>query len=391
MSDLPGSSSNSVILATPSDDERIRSWTAFHADFGTGSTLAQYIDRQRAYTQTIPLAINGAVAPWILTTNNSESESEPRPLLSACETIRKRALYRDPSTGAVKDVSAHALSVVFTPIEARRRGYAGRMTSLVSEMLAQQHKTKPEAAQFSYLYSAIGSDFYKKNGGWQAAAENSLLEFDVAGASLEEDSSSGSAVDVTDDMLPGLAARDEELLRAELALPPSDPSKIRMAFCPDMLTLGSMYVREDRVLGRFAGRKPTVRGAVHGQDGKRIWALWMRCRYPAGKDGTPEKYRLHLLRLAMEDRSSLSEDDLVEGLRGVFAVALREAKAWNCDVIDTWNPSEEIREVVQRRLPELGAKMVERHESDIACLRWFGEDCEAKDIDWVANERYAWC
>lgn len=303
--------------------------------------------------QSAYLARNGDVASWILT--SAKSEPEPRPLLSACQTIRKRALYRDPSTGDVKEVFAHALSAVFTPLEARRRGYAGRMSTLVSEELARQHKMNPESAQFSYLYSAIGPDFYAQNGGWHPVAENSHMEIDVLQVNELGEDGKANVVDVTDGMLPPLLARDEELLRAQLAIPNAeDPHRIRMAFCPDLALFQSIYLAEDRLLGDYVGKAPAVRGAVYtSSSGSRVWALWRRTRYPTRDDETPETYRLHFLRLVVEDRSKLSEDDLVEGLRGVFAVALREARTWNCSVVDTWNPNSEISSLLQARILKL--------------------------------------
>lgn len=384
MSSLPDSCSPDIVLATPTDAERTQIWTACYAASAGDSTLDQFIKRQRSYTQTTQLALSGDVSPWVLTTS---AGSEPRPLLSACDTVRKRALYRDPSTGIVKDVSAHGLSTVFTPIETRRRGYAGLMARMVSQSFAQQHKTKPEVAQFGFLYSGIDPAFYAQNGGWRAVPEKTHLEFDVAEGSVF--AADMAAKDITDEMLPALAARDEELLREQLATPNAD--KIRIAFCPDVATLDYIYAREDRVMAQFVGKAPTVRGAVYGEDGARVWALWMRFRYPAGEDGSPVKYRLHFLRLVVEDRSRMSEEELVKGLRGVFAVALREAKAWNCETVDTWNPSAEISELVQTKLPELGARYGRRQPGDAACLLWFDSDVDVEDIDWVANERYAWC
>lgn len=384
---LPDGFSGNLVLATASHDEQIQARTASHALFGAGSTLNQFIEHQLSTY----LGHNGDVASWILT--NSKSESKPRLLLSACQTIRKRALYRDPSTGDVTEVFAHALSAVFTPLDARRCGYAGRMTSLISEELARQHEMNPESAQFSYLYSAIGPEFYAQNGGWRPVAENAHIEIEVLNVNGLEESGKANVVDVTDDVLPTLLARDAELLRAQIALPyDGDPRRVKVAFCPDPALFQSIYMSEDRMLSDYLGKAPTVRGAVYtSSSGTRVWALWRRTRYRAREDGTPEKYRLHFLRLVVEDRSKLSEEELVEGLRGVFAVAMREAKIWNCDTVDTWNPSPDICDLVQERIAELRAKLVAREQGDVACLLWLGHGSDGRDIDWVANERYAWC
>lgn len=383
MAALPDASSPELILAEPTRDEKVVTWTAVHAAFGAGFEVQTFINLFTKGEQTA-IARDGGLSPRILTTRTSGDA--PRPVLSSCATLRKRALYYDPTTGSVKDVFAHSLVEVFTLPENRSRGYGGRITQMVAESLAQQHAADAASAQFSMLHSSIGREYYARYG-WHPK-DNEQLEIDTPAALALPTSSYVS--DVTDEMVPALAARDEELLRAELAQKQGSSDRIRVALVPDVPTFDWHFKREDTMQMHVVGKTPTVRGAIYEnpeKPGARVWAIWARSRFSAEKDNGDFRF----LRLVVEDKNKLSEDELVNALKGIFAVAGREAKAWGCCVVEMWNPSLEIRGLIEKRMPELGAKIVVREKTEIASLLWLGEGADGRDVDWVANEWYGWC
>lgn len=387
MTSLPDVKSPSVVLANPTRDELRQTWRATHPSWGPGLTLDQYLERE-AYLLTTPLAKDGGLTPWILTDTASAT---PRPVLSSCETIKKRAVVADPA-GRLTDVTAHGVASVFTYSECRSRGYAGRMMALLGEELARQEQASPGAAGFSILFSDIGPKFYA-NHQWMPIG-NSHVEFPVA-AAAPLSATPAHITEIDDSQLPALTARDEEVLRAQLSQPlASGSSKIRAAVMPDLNTFEWQYRREDHMLRHFLGRDPSVRGALYtppGEGGaaRRIWGLWVRTRY-GGAEGHPVITIMHFLRFVVEDEAATTDAELAAALEGIMAVAQREAAAANCNSVEMWNPSARVLAAFNEKLPQLQCKVVERDMYNLCSFRWFGSG-SVDNVEWVANEKFEWC
>ncbi|EGX96239.1 GNAT family acetyltransferase, putative [Cordyceps militaris CM01] len=387
-SPLPGAHDPSVVLAVADRDEQRQAWHASHPSWGGGLTLDQYCAREEDLLTTA-LARDGGLTPWILT----DAASGPRRILSSCETLRKRAVVARPD-GTLTDVTAHGVASVFTEPACRSRGYAGRMMALLGEELARREQTDPGAAAFSVLFSDIGPTFYA-NHQWMPVG-NTHLEFPVAAEPPSSTVPPAHITELGDGHLAALAARDEQLLRAQLGTPFADSSSttVRAAILPDLATLRWQYRREDHMLRHFLGRAPRVRGALYtpppGGSERRVWGLWARSRYGGGADGDPVVTVLHFLRLVVEDEAATADEALAEALAGIMAVARREAAEASCRRIEMWNPSERVRAAFRDRLPQLEGKVVERDTSNLASLRWFGAG-SVDNVEWVANERFEWC
>lgn len=383
---LPAATSPSVVLVQANPQQQEASWRANHSSWAASLTVEQHIERE-TWLLSIPLNRNGGLVPWILS-DTSCSDSD-RPPLSSLETIRKPAIYRDPKDGVVKDVTAYGIASVFTLKEYRGRGYASKLMDQIGSELASRQAASPGAAQFSILFSDIGPKFYAKSG-WIPRGNTHL---EVKTDTTAEFAASPDVKDITDDMLPELAARDEQIVRALVAQP---SSKCRVAVLPSVDSLNWHFYREDYIMNTIHGRKPTVRGAVWTSptdSAVRVWGLFKRTRYDGvGDDGVQVLIDvIHFMRLVIDDeKGSLSDDELAQALKGIFAVANREAKDWGCKSYDTWNPSERIRNVVTEKLPELGAEFVQRDKFEIASIKWFGNESD-DDVEWVANEKYCWC
>ncbi|TFB00521.1 Lysine acetyltransferase [Trichoderma ghanense] len=384
---LPPSTSPTITLTNPTPQERTRTWLYNQTEWGNSLTVPAYLEREE-YLLSIPLARNGGITNWILTDSASPlQDGGERPVLAACETLRKRALVRDPAAadGAVRDVWAYGVASVFTNKAFRGRGYAGKMMELLRGYMAGQHRETGEPA-FSVLFSDIGKQFYAKHG-W-IPLENTQIEYRVRENPPEPDPSSNVTL-LGEEHLAQLAERDEELLRKEIAKPNSaDPSKVRVAVIPDLDALQWHFYRESFICNAAFGRKPSVHGALYTSPstGSRVWAWFERNHY--GGPEKPEKNLLSFLRFVIEDES-ISDAELSEAVVGIFRVAEKEAKDWKCSKVEIWNPNARVRKVAEAAT-EFQTTFVVRQDKNLASLNWFGEG-STEDLDWVANERFEWC
>jgi hypothetical protein len=233
---------------------------------------------------------------------------------------------------------------------------------------------------FSVLYSDIGKTFYARHG-W-APFESAHVSFrPVEGATAE--GQVARAIGYHE--LAELCAVDEKLLRADLARRGRGDGKTHVALLPELDALLWHLMREDYMTKSIFGKTPAVRGAVAGERGKRVWAVWMRGYYGGLKK--LEANVFHVLRVVVEDPEQ-PEEELVAGFRSIVQIAQHEAAEWKTQDIQVWNPTPKIRGLVEKCGIE--SEFVNRDNNSIASLRWYGEEPTA-ELDWVANEKYAWC
>ncbi|KAL2121163.1 hypothetical protein VTJ04DRAFT_5190 [Mycothermus thermophilus] len=184
--DLPDASSPELVLVHPTPAELARTWRHTYPKWGSALPREQdYLERE-AYLTTAPLGRDGGLTRWILTVRGMKPGE--RPILSSCESLRKRAVVARPQKNKKKvngtteedkksgeeevvvvDGIAHAIGSVFTEPAYRGRGYASRMMREVGEKLRtwQAERTGSPRTLFSVLYSDIGKHFYSRHG-WAA-------------------------------------------------------------------------------------------------------------------------------------------------------------------------------------------------------------------------------
>jgi hypothetical protein len=233
---------------------------------------------------------------------------------------------------------------------------------------------------FSVLYSDIGKRFYAKHG-W-APFESAHVSFrPVEGAAGGGEGQVARPIGYHE--LAELCAVDERLLRADLARRAT--GKTHVALLPELDALLWHLMREDYMTKCIFGKTPAARGAVAGEPGKRVWAVWMRGYYGGLKK--MEGNTLHVLRVVVEDPEQ-PDEELVDGFRSIVQMAQHEAAEWKTQDVQVWNPTPKLRGLVEK----CGVKFefVNRDKDSIASLRWYGEEPTA-ELDWVANEKYAWC
>jgi GNAT superfamily N-acetyltransferase len=376
---LPSVTSPSLIITNPTTSERERVWKGTHPQWGAALKLDDYIAREYDNTKA-PLARNGGLTSWILTDGNLKPDE--RPILSSCETYKKRALVSDTDdNGKVRDGTAHGVASVFTIPEYRKRGYGRKMISLLADELRSRQQKNEGDAVFSVLWSDVGPDFYGAIG-WKAF-RSTYLEFPVKDTLPPADP---AVKPLTLDDVLELAARDEEIVRNKVA---SSISAASAAVIPDKDTIGWHMNRANFMCNRIFSRTPTIRGALYTPPeapNSRIWASWT-CSFYGGLD-QPAKNIVRILRLAIEDES-ISDEALAKGIEAIAGFAQKEAKEWLCSKVELWNPEERIKRVTEN-IQSLDVKFVVRENEHLSSMNWFGKDPN-QEVEWIANERFAWC
>lgn len=360
------------ILTNPTEEERLRCWKGSHPLWGAALTLDGYIEREQRQLD-IPLARNGGLTNWILT--EAESPNGPRPVLSSCETLKKRALVKGRD-GTIREGTAHGVASVFTPPELRGRGYAKTMTRELAKTLEKREKDNRGDAMFSVLYSDIGKQFYAINKWFPYASTHAAFP-----ASTDEPASPDALKILSFDDLPPLVAADERIVRKEIARP--SPTGVRVAILPDLDQIHWHLYREGFVCDQLFSRRPTAHGALYTTPGgARVWAIWTHSY--SGTVAQPERNTVYFLRFVVEE--GVQDEELREALGPIVAVARKQAADWACASVQMWNPDDRVKVAAEN----LGAKYVVRETDSIASLRSFG-DVPSMGVDWVVNEKYAWC
>lgn len=148
--ELPDVNSPNIKLVTATPEEAYEQQIANSIEWKGALPLEAYLRRETMLSQTA-LTRDGGLTSWALV---HESEAG-RTVLSACETIKKRALVvRD---GKVREVVCHGVCSVFCPPDNRGKGYASRMIVDLGEKLnTWQVDEDNKEILFSVLWSDIG-------------------------------------------------------------------------------------------------------------------------------------------------------------------------------------------------------------------------------------------
>ncbi|ORY58170.1 uncharacterized protein BCR38DRAFT_489647 [Pseudomassariella vexata] len=400
LTDLPQAESPDLILTHPTPDEKRHTWERNWAEWGGGLSLDDYLIRE-PYLTTIPLAANGGMAHWILTTttSNSSSAEQDRLVFSSVESLRKRALVTDPETGLVSEEVAYGIGSVYTAEQFRGKRYASRMLGILVERLREaggvanegnENGAREKGAVASALWSDIGKQFYGKKGWLAFASRHVTFPFSSESVSVvnggKEKNGNKEAKPITYENLESFCKLDELVLRAKMAS--GGKGKARFAFIPDYDAMRWHLYRDD-IIARLRQIKDEgrsmVKGAYSGPEGKRVWATWSRSYNKDAQDS--KNNTLCILRLGVEDES-VPVDELARSFREVMEVAEEEARYWNLGKIELWNPNGVVKDVVDKC--GLDHEWVDRDTDSIPSLKWYGKG-RTEDVEWVANEKYCWC
>ena len=394
--DLPNSHSPNIRLSHPTPSECRKVWELTAEAWSDALTLPLYLE-ESSYLTTVPLAKNGGMTNWILTDNGP---ADQRPIFSSCETFRKRA-FLSTGEGELTEKFVHGIASVFCDPAYRNRGYATRLLKELSRTLPTWQSEEGKPCIGSILYSDIGRNFYAQRG-WHPSVNNSHLEFAPSATAVVP----SSVKPLRSKHLSRLCQADEVMIRISLLKNSRrDQRELRMAIVPDLDHMLWHHTKEEFVCRRLFGKRPRIKGAIAGRKGKRVWALWTHRYY--GDIKSPESGNtLYILRLVIESGDDLGGDPLgnktiplihskhrqveVKNLRAVIRAAQVEAAKWKLGSVIMWNPTRLAQALLDRSGIE--CRSVDREDENIASLSWFGPGGGNEDsLDWVLNEKFAWC
>ncbi|KAI6594159.1 hypothetical protein MCOR06_003460 [Pyricularia oryzae] len=409
--DLPSASSPNLVVTEATAEELRRIWISTYNNWGRALSLPDYIKRER-YITTIPGSSEGRMTSWVLV--EADKSPEERQVLSSCDTWRKPAVAISPGGKHVEDGIAHVIGGVFTAPEFRGKGYASRMMTEVSKILksyqadqvshshgkavrqtngkgvSEVNKDGQSSVLFSVLYSDIGKGFYAKHG-WRPYSSTHISwtpthSDDATPTSSDASENPHQVRPLQESELAELCAIDERLIRERLPAEAARTGRPAVAIIPCLDNVQWHLRREEYVTSHMYadGRVPSIRGAVWGPPGGRLWAYWMRGYYGAVEDNT-----LNVLRVVVENPDDARVEDLAEGFRAIVELARAEAGRWDMGEVQFWNPEGVVKELVHRCGVDYA--VVHRQEESIASLMWYGEGGEDREVEWIVNEKIAWC
>ena len=389
--DLPDSNSPELHLTHPTHNESVKIWTNTSASWKDSLTVPMYLQEQLFLT-IVPLARNNGMTTWILV--NKSLPQDHRPILCSCETFLKRSLMSD-TDGKVEEVVVHGIASVFCPPEYRGRGYAVRHMTELAKALHTWPSDQVKVVG-SILYSDIGKDFYAKLG-WQSNPTNWHVEFpamDIPKPSLTRDLVKGDLLE--------LCKRDEAIIREVMAKPTDRVDKI-LTVLPDIDHMLWHIGKEEFATEQLFGKVPHAKGAIAGQPGAQVWAIWTH-RYYGHPDAESPSNVLYVLRLVVEGDSSANtprstvesglqesgQEEQVDSLIAVLQCAQAEAAQWQLEHVKLWEPTPWVEDVITKS--KINHCVIEREEDSIACGLWYEEKRGFGVAPvWINNEHYAWC
>lgn len=380
---LPDAQSPDLHLSHPTAGECQTVWKLGSLAWTDALSLPQYLE-ESAYLTTVPLAKDGVMTNWILTDKNLPPDQ--RPILCSCETFRKRGFISDRD-GNLTEKIIHGVASVFCDPVLRLRGYGSRLMRELAEIL-RTFQAETTMSIGSVLYSDIGKKFYADLG-WHPFPINTHIELDPS-ALLEEP----RATQILSRDLERLCGEDEGMIRKELTSA-SPNGKIRMMLVPDLDHMLWHHKKEEFVCDKLFRKQPEIKGAIVGQPGNRMWAIWTH-RFYGDPESASSENTLYILRLVVENRATTSASDAEEGdsqveqMRAILQTARAEAAEWKLHRVMLWDPTSLVLELVRRT--GIQHRRIEREHEGIASLLWYGEGNGKEDtLEWLGNEKYGWC
>ena len=384
---LPDGDSPDLILVPATPEERIASIKLNSIAWKGPLDLETYITRED-HLHNHQLVRDG-VTCWILV-DGSEPEGD-RTILSSCETYPKKALLAHK--GQVEEVSTHGIGSVYCRPEFRGKGYAKRMMEELSRKLdTWKMEQQPRGRTlFTILFSDIGKKFYAQFG-WEPYASAHMVLPARAKDDVEEKSNGTSEHQVTRDLLAEdvkqTMCNDTVLstLREEMQRASQQSQAAQVAILPDFDHYSWHWAREEFFVRELYSDRspPLVKGA--GNDAAQVYCTWNR-----NFGDTPESSVLYILRWVYNKPTSADEEQgLIRAMVGILRRTQQEAKEWDLSTVEFWNPDPILQKAVQVLDPDV--QVEHREKSSIPCLRWTGDQHGlGQDVEWVLNEKYAWC
>lgn len=296
---------------------------------------------------------------------------------------QRRGVTASPADATPREVICYGIASVFTPVAKRGHGYASHMMRLLHWVLAPVSALPsfpaewgtsppdgPHDAQFSVLYSDIGSVFYDNCGpspgvktGWETLSPvNTTWEVGRKDARLTLNREEWSWL--TEEQACREWEEDSQLMTAEILSIAKSTGKIAYSYLPNG-GVGQFNIRRcmsftpdlKPVLAETWGVKRTT------TDGRLIFATW------TFEMGT-KAIVLTRLRATETEFPSLLE------------MIKEAARSLDKDTIETWNLPDALKLAGERT----GGRTSERSDH-LSAVKWYGP--EATDqLVWSFNEKY---
>lgn len=387
---LPDAGSPDLHLSHPTDLENISIWKLSSNAWKDALSIPQYLE-ESAYLMTVPLAKDGGMTQWVLV--DKTLRPNQRPLLASCETFRKRSLVSD-AKGNITETVTHGIASVYCDPRYRGRGYASRLMKELSKVLPHWQLKSSTKCVASVLFSDIGKKFYAALG-WRPFPSHHI-EFDAGVA----EGPTTTATSILAYQLGRLCEADEAMCRKAMARP-SKNENVRFMILPDHEHMLWHHRKEEYVSQKLFGRQPVVKGALAGQPGNRVWAVWTHRFYGSPYEESSDN-TLYILRLVIENQAILGRQPYresgentsrcapVEELKDVLLAAQAEATEWGLQHVKLWDPSPQVEELIKQT--GIRHRQENRNEEGIRCLQWYGEGHgKENSLDWIGKEKYSWC
>ncbi|KAF8998583.1 hypothetical protein BDQ17DRAFT_809943 [Cyathus striatus] len=393
-------SSLSIFVATPKQVEQIKRQGA--EQWARGMTNEQYFRRLELVGQGEGTR-NSSISVWVL---GSRDNPESLDFVCSCKTIRREgAIVVGANDPAVDDVLCYSVGGVLTPPHHRGRGYARHMLRLIHWVLApdshlpssfpvewgappSRNITLGDAA-FSYLWSDVGTVFYRKCGtttttfdGWVPAEGLSTVWRVNEYLTVARRFSKSLWTWLDEHGVTELWKADTLGIKEDLKCTALSNEKTLCAVYPHG-GVAEMPHRRAQVLWQELSPRPFHWGII--SPGVNILS----------PQGDPQKlpkdccFASWTLELRTDRPKTLSITRLrcsKEQFVSLISVLIEYAESLSVDEVHVWNLSSESREYVSQ--VGLGGKTYER-EVDVPCFKVYGLDNTDEAI-WMFNEKYPW-
>jgi hypothetical protein len=379
---LPRATSPELHLTQATEQERTDLWHSNSIEWAGALSTFDYVQREISLLNALQ-AQGKRTSYWVLV--DGAFHANPRRILASCQTIQKQAFLAEE--GRVCEVTVHAITNVFCDTRYRGKGYASRMLLELQRVLGGGQSTLDDrtstTSPFTILYSDLGKEFYARLG-WHPFSSKELV---LPAKSTYGDDAIGSTP-LYNYHLADLCEIDTCQIR--LALERQSTDCVHMALVPDLATIRWHHTRESFICYRTSGRIPVVRGAISGQPGRRIWAIWTRTIHGPYKPSSGN--RLSVLRLVTEYEDVTQE--AIQCMRQVLLMAMQEAARWDMSEVDLWNPSSLIQRLIHST--GLAYQEQERKLESIPSVAWLNQkgaesSPNPSNTKWMCNEKYGWC
>jgi GNAT superfamily N-acetyltransferase len=382
-SDLPLSTSASIVLVPANLLERYQCWHLNAHAWRGPLTISQYLGRE-SLLEHQSLNQDGQITYWILTDESLPfGDDGARPILASCESLRKEGYVA--RNGHLEKLVTHGIGSVFCRSDYRGRGYASRMMTDLGKRLETWQQSKGSRAAFSCLWSDIGPRFYTAHG-WKAMPSSHIslppicapASAGVFGNTKDNCIRDLSAHDLQTRICPKAIARLEAQLRTKSK---GRPAVTYMAIRPDYNHMAWHHAREEFQTRLLRDTNPDIKGVEDPVTGCAI--LWSRVY---GDD--PADNKLHVLHTIVPEGDS---DATRKSLAALLLRGQLEARAWDMrGGVELWSPATHVVEAAKFLMGEEKAKITRRDKESISSVRWV-RDCGDEEVDWVCNEKFAWC